>query len=407
VEEAREAQEQPATPSDAGLSSNARALGVVSLFTDLAGEMVTPLRAIFLANVLLAPIPIVGLIEGIAASTASLLKVASNRVPWSATARKPLMLLGYGLSTVARPSLALVATWQLALGIIVLDRAGRGLRSSPRDSLLSEATPRPLLGKVFDLHRALNMAGAMLGPLLAALILAYGGDLRTVFAWTALPGLAAMFVLLLFVRERARASVEPVASEVGTVGAGALGARFWMFTVIATVFALGASSEAFLFLRTVGLGEGLVGVALVYFAFSVVYAVLSGRVRTLSERWGRLPLLVAGYAAFGVVYAGWSVATQTWNAWVLFVAYGVYVAATDGVARSFVPDLVAREQRGAALRWFTGLTGLAALPANVLAGWLWSAVGPQAVFQWGAFMGIVSVALLAAWMPWLRRGYAR
>jgi len=138
-----------------------------------------------------------------------------------------------------------------------------------------------------------------------------------------------------------------------------------------------------------------------------VYALLATPLGALSDRWGRLPILIAGYAAFGLVYAGWALATQSWNAWLLFIIYGVYTAATEGVARAFVTDLVPRERRGTALGWFTGLTGFAALPANLLGGWLWSVMGPQATFQWGAFMALIAVALLAAWMPWLRRGYNR
>lgn len=394
-----------------GITRNVFVMGLVSLFTDIASEMIVPVRSIFLANVLLTPMPIVGVIEGIAESTASLLKVVSGRLSDSVPRRKPLLVFGYGLSSVVKPLLALVTAWQAALAVLFADRVGKGVRSSPRDALLADSTPRRHMGKAFGFHRAMDTTGAAIGPLITALIIGMGGDLRTVFAWTALPGLVAVVVLVLFLRERGRPQSEtaPAAEELTAPAASTLplGPRFWMFTAIATVFALGNTSDAFLFLRVVGLGEELVGVALVYFAFNIVYALLATPLGALSDRWGRLPVLIAGYAAFGLVYAGWAIATQSWNAWLLFIIYGVYTAATEGVARAFVTDLVPRERRGTALGWFTGLTGFSALPANLLGGWLWSAVGPQATFQWGAFMALISVALLAAWMPWLRRGYAR
>jgi MFS family permease len=385
-------------------------MGLVSLFTDIASEMIVPVRSIFLANVLLTPMPIVGVIEGIAESTASILKVVSGRLADSVPRRKPLLVFGYGLSSIVKPLLAFVVTWQAALAVLFADRVGKGVRSSPRDALLADSTERKHMGKAFGFHRAMDTTGAAIGPLITALIIAMGGDLRTVFAWTALPGLIALVVLVLFLRERVGRTVEVAAAATSDDGARskvALGPRFWMFTAIATVFALGNTSDAFLFLRVAGLGEELVGVALVYFAFNIVYAMLATPMGALSDRWGRLPVLIAGYAAFALVYSGWAVATQSWNAWLLFIVYGVYTAATEGVARAFVTDLVPRERRGTALGWFTGLTGFAALPANLLGGWLWSAVGPQATFQLGAFTAILAVALLAAWMPWLRRGYAR
>jgi MFS family permease len=183
----------------------------------------------------------------------------------------------------------------------------------------------------------------------------------------------------------------------------ALGARFWLFTAIATCFALGNSSDAFLFLRTEGLESSLVAVPLVYFAFNLVYALLAAPLGSLSDRWGRLPVLAGGYAAFTLVYLGWTQARTTWNIWALFLLYGAYYAATDGVARAFVADLVPRARRGTALGWFSGLTGAAALPANLVGAWLWGQFGPGATFAMGAWLGAISFGLLLAWWPWLKR----
>lgn len=185
--------------------------------------------------------------------------------------------------------------------------------------------------------------------------------------------------------------------------ASELGARFWLFVAISTVFALGNSSDAFIFLRTEGLEESLAAVPLLYFAFNVCYALLATPLGALSDRWGRLPVLLAGYAAFAVVYMGWATATQSWQAWWLFPFYAVYYAATEGVARAFVGDLVPRARRGTALGWFNGLTGVSAIPANLLSGWLWVRWGPTAAFGFSAWAALVALGLLLAWWPWLRR----
>ncbi|HMA36931.1 MAG TPA: MFS transporter, partial [Chloroflexia bacterium] len=182
---------------------------------------------------------------------------------------------------------------------------------------------------------------------------------------------------------------------------GALGARFWLFTAISTVFALGNSSDAFIFLRTEGLEHTLEAVPLVYFGYNLVYSLLGTPLGALSDRWGRAPVLITGYLAFAGVYAGWALANQSWHAIVLFLIYGVYAAATDGVSKAMVTDVIPKAQRGTALGWYNGMTGFVALPANVLGGWLWSNFGPTATFAFGAWSGVVAAALMLAWLPWL------
>ncbi|MEO6457407.1 MAG: MFS transporter [Chloroflexia bacterium] len=398
----------------AGITRNVFVLGLVSFFTDISSEMIVPLRSIFLVTILQTPLPVAGLIAGIAESTASILKIVSGRLADRPESRKPLMLFGYGLSNAVKPLLALVTTWPAALSLIFLDRAGKGLRSSPRDAMLADSTPPGYIGKAFGFHRSMDTLGAAIGPLFAALILWWAAeDLRAVFAWTVVPGVLAVMILLLFVRGQRKAQETPhEASLISDVqpggslpGIAGLGVRFWMFTGIATLFALGNSADDFLFLRTAGLEQSLFVVPLIYFGYNVVYAALATPLGALSDRWGRLPVLISGYAAFALVYAGWAVATQAWNTWLLFLIYGIYAAATEGIARAFVTDLVPRSLRGSALGWFGGVTGLAALPSNVLAGWLWVAGGPSATFWFGAFMAAVSLALMVAWLPWLRRGF--
>ncbi len=392
-------------------------LGAASLFTDIASEMIMPLRLIFLVQALATPLALAALIEGLAESTTSLLKILAGRQADRSPSRRGLVTWGYSISAAAKPLLALVPSWLPALGLILIDRAGKAIRVSPRDAMIADAVPARKRGRAFGVHRSADTLGAAIGPLVALVILnRTDGDLRAVFGWTLVPGVLAIVVALLFLRDRRRRNTPTSSPSPETATEAArqptsaqlsatlpLGARFWLFTAIATCFALGNSSDAFLFLRTEGLESSLVAVPLVYFAFNLVYALLATPLGSLSDRWGRLPVLAGGYAAFTLVYLGWTQAHTTWNIWALFLLYGAYYAATDGVARAFVADLVPRVRRGTALGWFSGLTGAAALPANVVGAWLWSQFGPGATFAMGAWLGAISFGLLLAWWPWLKR----
>ncbi|HEY0071307.1 MAG TPA: MFS transporter, partial [Chloroflexia bacterium] len=399
----------------AGISRNVLVLGAVSFFTDVSSEMIVPIRIIFLVLVLRTPLPLAGLIEGVAESTASLLKIVAGRMSDRPSSRKPLMLFGYGVSNGVKPLLAFVSGWPPALLLIFLDRVGKGVRGSPRDAMMADSTPRQYMGKAFGFHRSMDTFGAAVGPLITYFILLVtAGDLSAVFLWTAVPGALSVLIILVFLRDRGKpqqeganasapaSSPQKVERKV-SVPARVLGTRFWMFTAISAVFAIGNSSDAFIFLRTAGLESSILAVPLIYFAYNMVYAVFATPLGALSDRLGRLPVLVTGYVAFGLVYLGWAVATEAWNAWVLFLVYGIYAAATEGVGKAFVADIVPKEYRGTAMGWFNGLTGFAALPANLVGGWLWSVAGAPATFMFGGWTSAVAVALVIAWLPWLRR----
>jgi MFS family permease len=273
------------------------------------------------------------------------------------------------------------------------------------------------MGKAFGFHRSMDTFGAAVGPILTYLILLYtAGDLQAVFAWTAVPGVIAIFVSAVFLRERRvkRDKVlgrdtqieeaKPAAKqEVPKVRASQLGTRFWMFTAISTIFAVGNSSDAFIFLRTADLDSSIVVVPLLYFAYNMVYALLATPLGVLSDKWGRIPVLLTGYGAFALVYVGWAMATQQWQTWILFLIYGIYAAATEGVAKAFIADMIPKTARGTAMGWFNGLTGFSALPANLLGGWLWSVAGAPATFVFGAWMSVFALLLMIAWLPWLRK----
>lgn len=385
-----------------GITRNVLVLGAVSFFTDVSSEMIVPVRIIFLVAVLHTPLALAGLIEGVAESTASLLKVVSGRMSDRVSRRKPLIVFGYSASNLAKPLLALAATWPLALLLIFFDRVGKGVRGSPRDAMMADSTPSRYMGKAFGFHRSMDTLGAALGPLLTYLILlTSSNDLRAVFALTAVPGVLSVVVIVLFLRERRAQTEEETARRAAKaadqkksenaskrVPASALGTRFWMFTTISTIFALGNSSDAFIFLRTAGFEQSVLLVPLLYFGYNIIYAVLATPLGALSDRWGRLPVLLSGYLSFGLVYAGWAAATQAWNAWALFLVYGIYAAATEGIGKAFVTDMVPRSARGSALGWFNGLTGVAALPANLIGGWLWSLAGPGATFMFGVWAAL-------------------
>ena len=394
-------------------------LGAASLFTDIASEMIMPLRLIFLVQALATPLALAALIEGLAESATSLLKILAGRMADRTHSRRGLITWGYAISAVAKPLLSLAPNWLPALGLVLVDRAGKAVRGSPRDAMIADAVPEQRRGRAFGVHRSADTLGAAIGPLLALAILnATNDNLRAVFGWTLIPGAVAVAVALLLLRDpRARRQSAPRASAppgappaaeavpatTATTAKGGFGPRFWLFTALAVVFALGNSSDAFLFLRTEGLESSLIAVPLVYFGFNIVYALLATPLGALSDRWGRLPVLTLGYAAFTLVYLGWTQATTTWQVWALFLLYGAYYAATEGVARAFVADLVPMARRGTALGWFNGLTGAAALPANLAGAWLWGQFGPGATFAMGAWLGAISFGLLLAWWPWLRR----
>lgn len=415
-----------------GITGTVVVLGIIALLTDMSSEMIMPLRLIFLVQVLGTPLAVAGMIEGVAEGATSILKVVAGRLADRFPDRRGLVTVGYSVSNLAKPLLALVTQWPLALGFILVDRAGKAVRGSPRDAMIADSVPTEVRGKAFGFHRSADTLGAAIGPLLAlAILAATGGNLRAVFGWTLIPGLVCIVVALVFLRDprqpRARMAKAAKAAPAQALAAPAvtlpadvapattiatsapelrawqgLGPRFWLFTAAAAVFALGNSSDAFLFLRTEGIESSLEAVPLVYFGFNIIYALLATPLGSLSDRFGRLPVLAAGYAAFTLVYLGWTQATLTWQVWALFGVYGIYYAATEGIGKAYVTDIVPRNRRGTALGWYNALTGLSALPANIVGAWLWSQFGPGATFGMGAWLGAIAFGLLIAWWPWLR-----
>ncbi len=389
-----------------GISRNVLTLGIVSLLTDISSEMVYPILPLFLANVLGAPLAVIGLIEGVAECTASLLRVVSGWLSDRAGWRKPFIFSGYALSNASKPLLALAVAWPQVLGIRFAERFGKGIRSAPRDALIADSTSTALRGRAFGFHRMLDTTGAAIGPLVAFAILGASHDnYRMVFVLAAIPGLFSLLVLASFLRDARQA---PAATSVSrTSGLAprlggqfrALGRPFVEFTVITALFTLGNSSDAFLILRTENLGVAAAVIPLVYLSCHLVHAALAMPAGVISDRIGRQKVLVIGYVLFAAIYLGFAMARGAVMAWALFAAYGGFYALTEGVQRAFVGDLVPLGWRGSAMGIFNAAIGIAALPASIVAGVLWQLVSPEATFLYGAALAAVAAGLLIVVHP--------
>lgn len=361
--------------------------------------MLVPVLPLFLNTVLGAPVAAIGLIEGAAEAISSLMKAASGYLSDKMERRKPLMALGYGVSNILKPLMGFAGSWGQILALRVADRFGKGVRGAPRDALIAESTPQAMRGKAFGFHRAMDTLGAAIGPLSAWLVLqVWPGQYRAVFWWALLPGAVSLILLLLFLRETKpeRPASGPVLRN-WSISLGQLPPRLRRFILIGTLFALGNSSDAFLILKAQKMGLAIALVPIAYFTFNISYALLAYPLGALSDRIGRKPLMITGFLAFALIYAGFALANASWMAWPLFVAYGLYYAATEGIQKAHLTDHTPGEIRGTAIGLFSALTGLAALPASLLAGLLWDHLSPAAPFWVGATTAGISALLLAVW----------
>ena len=375
------------------------ALGAVSLLTDLASDMIFPLLPAFLVGVLGASATGLGVIEGVAEGTSAFLKLVAGRIADRTGRLKGLTVLGYTVSGVAKPLVALAtAPWHV-LAVRFGDRVGKGIRSAPRDALLAHAAPPERRGRAFGLHRAMDTLGAMLGPLAAFGVLALApGDYRLLFALAAVPAALSVLVLVVFVRDRP--APEAAATPAPTLhGLDGLGAPFWKLLAVVAVFALGNSSDAFALLRAQQVGVPVAGLPLLWFGFNAVYAVISYAGGGWSDRVGRRRVLVAGLLVYAAAYAGFAAAGAVWHALAAFGLYGVYYGLTEGVLRAAVSDVVPAERRGTAYGVYYAVVGLLTLAASVGAGAVWDAFGPAVPFGVGAGLALGAALLATRWVP--------
>ena len=384
---------QPARHKPNSLSRTVFALGLVSLCTDLASKMVYPITPVFLTVALGAPAWTVGIVEGVAESTASILKLYSGWLSDRAGQRKPYAVVGYGLGALSKLALAFASLWGHVLTARLIDRVGKGLRAAPRDALIAENCAAHQRGRAFGLHHSLETVGEIIGPLLGFWFLQrFAGNYRGVFAIALIPALIGVFLLIALVSEPKPTATPPRSRPQFTFQG--LSPAYRRFLLVVGLFSFGNSSDAFLLLRAQDLGIPGGQLLLLYAAFNSVEVMLGFAAGNLSDRVGRRPLLASGYGVFALVYLGFATAQSAIMAWPLFMLYGLYTTLTRGVQKAFVADLVNPARRGTEIGTFYLLLGFSALPASLLAGWLYTRISVAAPFYLGASTAIIAALLM-------------
>jgi MFS family permease len=367
--------------------------------------MLTNLVPLFLYNVLGVQTSIIGLIDGIAETTASLVKIYSGALSDRLGKRKFITVLGYTLSTLSKPFLYFATTWEWVLGVRFSDRVGKGIRTAPRDALLADSAKSDQRGLAFGLHRAGDTAGAFVGLGIAALIiwLTQSGaaeltrhTFQIVVLASIIPAILAVLVLALGVKEVAAARKDK--NGLPTLSWKAFDKRFRVFLIVVIIFTLGNSSDSFIVLRGQNRGLSVLQIMGMLMTFNAVYSLLAGPLGSLSDRIGRRRLMLIGWTIYGLVYLGFALSKTGVQIWVLFGIYGIYYALTEGVAKALVADIVPPEQRGTAYGLFNAAIGFSALPASLIAGILWQVVSPAAPFVFGASLALIAGFLLLTWV---------
>jgi MFS family permease len=371
-------------------------IGLISLVNDGASEMLYPLVPLFLSSVLMAGPRAMGIIEGVAEATASLLKLFSGVIVDRTRRAKPWIVFGYGLAGLGRPLIAFVGSWPWLLTIRFADRVGKGLRSSPRDALLAASVDDGHRGLAFGLHRAMDNAGAVVGPLVASLLLASEVPLRDIFLWSAIPA-AGCLALTLMIREPP--TREALAHRAFDWRLDGMPPVFKRYLVVVALFTLGNSSNMFLLLRARELGVPEAQIPLLWAAVSTVAMIFSTPLSALSDRVGRVRLLAGGYVAYGFFYVGLGLmADDGMLLFALFAFYGLFMAATEGVEKALVADIAPAARRGAAFGWFNLTAGAFLLPASMVFGWLYETASPLAAFLFSGGCALLATGLLWCWL---------
>ena len=377
-----------------GVGRNVLWMGAVSFFADVAGEMIAPLLPLYMTSVLGAPATAVGLVEGAAELSASVFRGVGGWWSDRAGARKPTVVFGYTLSAAAKPALALAGGWPGLLVARFADRAGKGLRGSARDALIATSTSPEHWGKAFGLHRAMDTAGAVAGPLIGLWLLNRAHlSYRAIFFWAGAPAFAAVLVLALFVREAAVVRESPAPAPPSR-GGTPLPPKFWRFLGVYGLFALGNSSDSFLLLKGRDAGMSATSVVLAYVLLNLVNASLAVGAGHLADRFGKRLTVAAGMGVYALCYLGFARARAESALWPLFALYGVQAALIEGSFRAAVADASDPDNRGFAQGVFQGAAGVLAFCASVFAGLLWTKISPAAPFYFGAGCAATAAALL-------------
>ena len=377
-----------------GARRNIFFVGLVSFFNDFSSEMIYPLLPFFLTTVLKAGAASLGVIEGVAETTASVLKFFSGYWSDKYKRRKPIFVAGYTLSNVVRPLIGAAGGWWHVLLLRFADRIGKGIRTAPRDALVADSVSERQRGLAFGFQRAMDNAGAILGPLAAALILPLvHNNLKTLFFLSAIPGIVVLIIVFFFVREVKPKKVAERLSLRG--GLKDMDANFKYYLFVVLLFTLGNSSDAFLLLKATDAGIPVVQIPILWIVLSFVKATTSIPGGSLSDRIGRRRVIIAGWGVYAAIYLAFAFTAHATGIWVLFALYGVYFGLTEGTERALVADLVPQDRRGTAYGLYNLMIGIAAFPASVIFGLIWQYVGSQYAFMMGAgFALLASIMLL-------------
>lgn len=400
---------RPERASIKDLPRNIWAVSLTSFFMDISSEMVLNIVPLFLANVLGVKTNIIGLIEGIAEATSSLLKVFSGWISDRLRQRKWLAVAGYGISALAKPFFYFVNSWAGVAVVRWADRVGKGIRTAPRDALVADSIEERHRGLAFGFHRAADTAGAVLGLLIALWLvwlsqstenLLTRRSFQTVVLISLIPAGLAVLSLILGARDvpaRERAEV-PVRLR-------GLGKQFLIFMLLVGLFDLGNSSDAFLILRAQERGLNVLGVLGMLVTFNVVYTLVSTPAGSLSDRIGRRRVIIGGWLIYGLIYLGFALAQRGWHIWTLYALYGVYYGMAYGTAKAMVADIVPTELRGTAYGTYNAILGVLDFPASLIAGILWDGAfgwagfGPSAPFLFGGITALLAALGMALWRP--------
>lgn len=392
------------------LPRNVWAVGFTSFFMDISSEMVLNILPLFLANVLGVQTSIIGLIEGFAEATASILKLFSGWFSDKIGGRKWLAVIGYGLSALVKPFFYIASSWELIAGVRWADRVGKGIRTAPRDALVADSVTKEIRGLAFGFHRAMDTAGAMVGILIAALVVwltqknaldLSKSTFQMIVLFSLLPAFLAVLSLIIGAKD-VKVKGQREAPKFSLRG---MGKPFYIFLVIVSIFTLGNSSDAFLVLRAQNLGVTVTGILVMLAIFNLVYSLVSIPAGSLSDRIGRRRLIIGGWLVYAAIYFGFALAQSAFQVWLLYVVYGLYYGLAYGTANALVADLVPENLRGTAYGTYHAVIGLLAFPSSLIAGILWQGVGgwagfgPSAPFLLGGVLAFIAALLMIFWMP--------
>lgn len=379
-----------------GLSRSAIIIGLVSLLSDISGEMIYPILPLFLTETLHAPATVLGLIEGVAVGASTAIGGISGWLSDLLGRRKPVAFAGYALTAVTRPMIAAAQVWTVVLGARFAERFGKGIRNAPRDALLAESTPEEYRGRAFGFERAMDSAGAVIGPLIALALVGWGTGARSIFLISGIPATMAA-VLILTVRERNRDTLihsnSIKFSLKGTTGA------YKRLLFVTAVFGVANSANAFLILRSEQLGLNRKWTILAYTLYNAVASLASMPAGAASDRFGRRNVLVAGFGIYAVSYAGFGAASAGWLVWPLFILYGLFPALTDGVGKAMAVDTAGAAGRATAIGIYSMVMGLTQIAASYIGGMLWDRIDSRATFYFGAALAALAALLLIGFLP--------